>query len=205
MFEVLSIVYLLFSEAFDTLCCLFVHFCDVPPCFLNIISFQCVEAVSELNCELILDFRCKKLVDGGHCQRPTRDCCYFLLTMTWSIWLTECPFGDLQLSLWMSLRGKMAPSILHLLLMQKSTSLSPLSLMVPQPCRPISSSLPMLLFPTLAFKSPIINNLSCCGILEAAPCSCSYQSSFVSSSSRGRGITLQDGHFTVLSVKSCFK
>lgn len=57
--------------------------------------------------------------------KSRRNCCHFLLTMTWPIWLTECQSGDLQLSLWMSLWGRMVPPILHLL-MQKSTSLSPL-------------------------------------------------------------------------------
>ena len=49
---------------------------------------------------------------------------------------------NIQLSLWISLWGKTVPPIMHLLLRQNSTSLSPLSLMVPQPCRPTASSLP---------------------------------------------------------------
>ena len=104
-----------------------------------------------------------------------RDLSHFLLMMTWSIWLTVFPWGDLRLSLWISLWGKTVPPIMHLLLRQNSTSLSLLSLMVPQPCHPIASSLPVSSFPTLAFKSPVISSIhvSCCGILQTSRSSCS--------------------------------
>lgn len=101
------------------------------------------------------------LAGSGRCC-PTvdrdihRDLCHFLLIMMWSIWLMVWPSGDLHVILWMCLWGKSGPPITQLLLRQKSTSLSPLLLMVPQSCYHIACSQSVLSAQTLAFKCPVI-------------------------------------------------
>ena len=87
----------------------------------------------------------------------------FPFIKTWSIWFTFLPSGDLQVRLWMS----------H--------DLSLLSFITLMPNFPTTPSPSVLLFPTLAFKSPITTIISFLLKLETVSCSWFYNLSFSSS------------------------
>lgn len=128
------------------------------------------------------------------------------LMITWSIWLDVLPSGDLQVSLWSALCGKMVPPIMQLLVAQKSISLSPSSFISPHPCVPITLLLLLLSAPTLALKSQIVRSRLCCGTWAKTDWSCSYQSSFTSRSvSLFWCVALQDGEAAVLGMEACSK
>ena len=104
----------------------------------------------------------------------------FSFMIMWSIWLLVLPSCDFQISLWMSRCAKMVTPITQLLFKQKSTRRSPLSFITPQPCWPMALSQLEFSAPTLAFMSPMIKSMSCCGTLAIACCNRSYQSSLSS-------------------------
>ena len=106
-------------------------------------------------------------------------CC--LEMITWSIWFSVFPFGDIQKILCLCLWGNNVPVITRLLISQTANSLSPLSFLTPIPCFPITLSWPSLLLPNFALKSPITRGMSCVGMLFITPCNCSRNASFVSS------------------------
>ena len=73
----------------------------------------------------------------------------YLFMHMWSIWFSVVWSGDIQVALWMDLWGKTVPPMTRLLSAHVSANLSPFSFMMPSPCFPITSSYPLLLFPTL--------------------------------------------------------
>ena len=92
-----------------------------------------------------------------------RELRHFPLIISWSIWFLSLPFGEHHAILWISRCGKGVPPITRLFVVQNSTSLSPVSLMMPLPCLPSTLSLPELSAPTLAFRSPMMMIRSCIG------------------------------------------
>ena len=80
---------------------------------------------------------------------------HFLLMVMWSIGFSVFPSGETHAALCIILYGKTLPPISRSLNVQKSANCSPFSFMVPSPCFPIISSLPVLSEPTFVFGSPI--------------------------------------------------
>ena len=67
--------------------------------------------------------------------------------------------------------GKTLSPITKSLNIQKSANSSPFQFMVPSPCFPIISSLPMLSEPTFAFVSPVRIFMSLLGVSSGIFCS----------------------------------
>ena len=67
--------------------------------------------------------------------------------------------------------GKILPQITKSLNVRKSANSSPFSFMVPSPCFPIISSLPVFSEPTFAFVTPIRIVMSLLGISSSTFCS----------------------------------
>ena len=115
------------------------------------------------------------------------DLLHFWFIITWSIWLTFLWSGDLHVVLWISLCINSVPPMTSLLSTHRSGSLSPLLLAHPKPCAPMALCFPVLSSPSLALMSPITISTSWRGVVRISSSSCSYNSSFYSSSASSVG------------------
>ena len=97
----------------------------------------------------------------------------FLLMQIWSIWFCVVWSGEIQVALCMFLCGNMVPPMTSLLKAHRFANLSPFSFLSPSPCCPMTSSYPVLSFPTLALKSPIRMVRSLVGHFSKIDCSLS--------------------------------
>ena len=71
------------------------------------------------------------------------------------------PSDNTEVCLWISLWGNIVPVITISIKSQNSFNLSPLSLTMPIACHPITLLRPLTRYPTFAFISPVISNISC--------------------------------------------
>ena len=99
---------------------------------------------------------------------------HFLLMVMWLIWFSVLPIWWDPCDFVHRLCGKTLPPITKSLNVHKSANSSPFSFMVPSPCFPIISSLPVLSEPTFAFVSPIRIAMSLLDVSSSTFCCLLY-------------------------------